>query len=190
MSKSFREDLTGKRFGRLTVIEFVPNDKPSSYWLCKCDCENQTTVVGFKLKNGNTKSCGCYAKQLFKMRISADKMHSGAKIIHGKSRSRIYHIYHGIKQRCYNHSNPSYRLYGAKGIAMCQQWKNSFMDFYNWAIENGYTNELTIDRIDSNKNYCPENCRWVTLSENSKHVFDNPERRKINSKNILSGIVV
>ena len=140
------KDKTGMRFGKLTVIEYAgSNAKQHSLWLCKCECGKTTIVRGGNLTSGNTTSCGC-------------KDHHLAK-------TRIYDIWHGMKSRCYRKNHVHYKNYGGRGISVCDEWKNDFMSFYDWAIKNGYDDSLTIDRINNDGNYCPENCRWVTQQE-------------------------
>lgn len=152
-------DLTGKRFGRLTVIKYLCQSK----WLCKCDCGNEKIVKSGNLKNGHVKSCGCLNKE-----ISRNKM-----ITHGYSSTRIYKIYIGIKKRCYNKNYSQFYLYGGRGITICDEWKDSFIYFYNWAINNGYKDSLTIDRIDNNGNYEPKNCRWITQKQQNRNTRHN-----------------
>ena len=155
MSKSFREDLTGKRFGRLVVLEFVPNDKSGSFWKCMCDCGNIHTVYGSDLKNGHTKSCGCI------------------NLKHGLTNTKLFSVWHGFKSRCYNKNTRSYKNYGGRGIKVCEEWRNDFMSFYNWAINNGYHDDLTLDRIDVDGNYCPDNCKWICSKEQHRNTRKN-----------------
>lgn len=143
-------DLTGKRFGRLVVIRRL--DK--NYWLCKCDCGNQKEILGSNLRTGHSTSCGCYQKE-----VRAKNQYS-----HGYRHSRIYGVYGKIKGRCCNPNNPSYERYGGRGITMCDEWMNNPKAFCEWAYEHGYKEdakygECTIDRIDNNKGYSPDNCR-------------------------------
>ena len=156
------KDLTGQRIGRLLVLkkDDTPHKRP--YWICKCDCGNIISVSGGHLKeNTQNKSCGCYKHERFET--------------HGKSKTRIYRIYKGIIQRCYNSKyDKNKKYYIDKKIKICDAWRNDFMAFYNWAMKNGYSDNLTIDRIDGNGNYCPENCRWVdvkTQSQNRSNVY-------------------
>lgn len=168
MSKSFKVDLTGKRFGRLTVLEFVPNGKNgNSYWKCRCDCGNEPIINGGLLKLGHTKSCGCLNREEKTKRIIKQST------THNSSRTRLYNIWKKMKQRCYNSNHTYYRDYGGRGILMCDEWKNDFVAFRDWAMENGYADELTIDRIDNNKGYSSDNCRWVDKKSQQRNKRNN-----------------
>lgn len=164
-------DLTGQRFKRLTVIEENGrNNRNEILWRCKCDCGKETNVTTYRLRKNITRSCGCLMVDTCR-----EQMRELGKSLktHGLSKTRIYKTYRGIKDRCLNPNDMHYPDYGGRGIKMCDEWKNDFMNFYNWAMENGYTDELTIDRIDVNGNYEPSNCRWVDIKTQSNNKRTN-----------------
>lgn len=152
-----KNDLTGKRFGRLVAVRAVGKSNGRYIWECVCDCGNETCVVGSKLTNGHTKSCGCIRKDGTRKPAYS----------HGLCRSRLYRIWSNIKTRCSNPNAENYMYYGGKGIAVCEEWSKSFQSFYEWSIKNGYKDGLTIDRKNSDGDYCPQNCQWITQSENA-----------------------
>ena len=145
--------MIGNKYNKLTVIE-VLNTSPKKL-LCRCDCGNETVVFKSNLLRGHTKSCGCNrsknAKKLFTK--------------HGLAGTRVHRIWVEMIHRCYLESDTSYKKYGARGITVCDEWRNDFKAFYDWAMSNGYSDELTIDRIDGTGNYEPTNCRWATYKE-------------------------
>ena len=157
-------DLTGQKFGKLTVIKLVKraNDK-HRYWLCKCECGKYSEVRQDALTRNKTHSCGCLIGEVAKQLYTK----------HNLCYSRLYKIYQGMKMRCYNPKNPRYNVYGARGITICEEWLSDFMVFYNWAINNGYSDELSIDIINVNGNYEPNNCRWATSKMQGRNTTRN-----------------
>lgn len=154
-------DYRGKRFGKLVAIERVENAPNGvAVWKCLCDCGNTTYVRSGNLQSGAVKSCGCLRKVAYTK-------------THGMSKSRLYREWAGMIARCTNKKLRSYKHYGAKGINVCGEWKNSFVSFYKWATQNGYANDLTIERKDFCGDYCPENCSWIPKSEQGRNTRKN-----------------
>lgn len=161
------EDFTGQRFGRLTVLFKTGETKyGKALWRCKCDCGNFKDTIGMSLKNGDVQSCGCLQKEVRKsnaLKLKREK--------HGMANSRLYRIYHDMVSRCYGKSINGYENYGGRGISVCVEWlgEDGFTNFMEWALANGYNDELTIDRLDSNGNYEPSNCKWSTRKQQANN---------------------
>ena len=158
------EIIAEQSYNRLTAIEKTePGKRGQTRWIFKCECGNTRIVDAIDVKKGKTKSCGCLQP------LMAIKTHT----VHGMCGTRIYTTYDDMKQRCRNKNHKNFANYGGRGITVCDEWVNSPQAFFEWALANGYTDELTIDRIENNKGYCPSNCRWATMTEQSRNKRSN-----------------
>ena len=164
--RKLANDLTGKKFGKLEVIGVHDTGSRKTYYVCQCDCGNVKVVRADSLISGATKSCGCIKKEQDKTNLTANHRHK-------MSGTRIYETWQDMKRRCYNKQNVRYNRYGGRGIKVCEEWLNNFQSFYDWAIRNGYSDDLTIDRIDNDWNYEPSNCRWSTVKEQCNNRSSN-----------------
>lgn len=172
-----KNNLANVRFGRLVVLEEIQERKSKKIlWNCLCDCGATTEVFGCHLASGHTKSCGC---------LAIDEA-STKNVSHRMTGSRVYTTWLNMKARCYNEKHNEYENYGGRGIVVCDEWKYSFDNFMEWAMASGYSDILTIDRIDNNGNYKPGNCQWISRRENT--LKRNSEYWSLN-RNIRDSVV-
>lgn len=157
--KFVRENLVGKRFGMLTVTSKAESGNGKVIWNCKCDCGNDIQASTGLLNFGSVISCGCAKRKRIIEKNTT----------HGLSNTRLYEIWSGMKKRCYNKNSKRYMDYGGRGIIMCDEWCDDFQAFYDWSMENGYKEKLTIERKDVNGNYCPENCTWIPFGKQARN---------------------
>ena len=163
-----RTPMEGRRFGRLVVLYQEEKTTGGRYrYACRCDCGNlAASIDGGHLRSGGIRSCGCLQREnLVQTHIKEGHPYCGE---HGQSKTRLYKIWSGMKRRCYDRNHKEYHRYGGRGIGVCATWSGNFMEFYRWAVSHGYGPDLCIDRIDNEKGYSPDNCQWLTRSENSK----------------------
>jgi hypothetical protein len=164
------EKWRGVKINALTVIGFehVKRGKSTAWnWICRCDCGELRSIIPLRVLTGHNVSCGCHKSKMTSEWNKTAKLKHGGAI--GKSKTRLYNIWHGMKQRCSNKNSHDYFNYGGRGIKVFGEWENSFEAFRDWAYKNGYNDNLSLDRIDVNKGYCPENCKWATAEEQQRN---------------------
>lgn len=171
-----KSDLVGKRFGKLTVVDLVQNEgEKRKRALCRCDCGTVKNVAISSLRSGDTTSCGCIWKEAIKKSNST----------HGKTGTKLHNAWRAMKARCNIRSCSNFEYYGGRGIRVCEEWNRSYATFQEWAINNGYSEGLSIDRIDPNGNYEPSNCRWE-----DKEVQARNRRTRRTSKTGVAGVSI
>lgn len=153
-------DLTGQRFGKLLVTERAGTRNGHSAWLCRCDCGNTIIAIASNLKAGTT-SCGCYQREIAKK----------VKSTHGKAHTKIHYIWLAMKKRCFNENASQFKDWGGRGITVCDEWKNDFQAFYDYVSQLPHFGEAgySLDRIDNDGNYEPNNVRWATRTEQNNN---------------------
>jgi len=167
-------ELIGNKYGKLTVVEFAGIKNHKARWKCTCDCGLSVVVTTGNLRSGNTTSCGCVHREQVRVTGKANTKHGESH----SNRTRLYTIWCGMHQRCENPHRTAYKLYGGKGVKVCEDWKD-YEAFKSWSMSNGYADNLSIDRIDHDGNYSPTNCRWITQSENTARANKNHTTRKV-----------
>lgn len=161
------KDISGQRFGKLVAIKRVGKDKRNNaLWQCKCSCGNYCIRAVAELHKRNNHSCGCSGKEHLK------NMGKG-NVTHGMTGTRLYGCYKGMMSRCYREKDIHYSAYGGRGIIVCDEWKNNPKVFVDWALTHGYSDDLTIERIDVNGNYEPSNCKWIPMAEQYENKRQN-----------------
>lgn len=165
-------DLTGMQFHYLTVVKASHSKRGDMYWNCICKCGKETVTKGTHLKSGNTKSCGCYRDELYKINAAGSRR-----------KNKLYRVWQQIRYRCYNPKVAPYKNYGGRGIRVSEEWRNNFDEFYEWAMRNGYKDGLEVDRIDNNGDYGPNNCRLADrktqLNNTRRNVFIEFDGKKL-----------
>ena len=162
------KEMIGQRFGRLTVLNrvddhFYPSGRHDACYTCVCDCGNHVDVLGIHLRSGHTTSCGCVRIETSRQTLTT----------HGKTDTRLYTIWKNVHARCLNHNHNDYPNYGGRGILICDEWRHNFAAFEAWALCHGYSDDLSLDRINVNGNYEPSNCRWVTQKDQCNNTRSN-----------------
>lgn len=163
--KVLPENLAGKKFGRLTAVEYIGKSR----WVCECDCGKRTIATTTWLKESKMVSCGCYKNEMARQRCYK----------HGGYSHKLYTVWDSMKQRCFNPNNRAYHRYGGRGITVCAEWANEYAVFEKWALEAGYKEGLTLERIDNDEGYFPGNCRFATRKEQSRNMRRNRKVARI-----------
>lgn len=177
-------DLTGKKYGRLTVLDRAPNRNKCTMWRCECECGNTVVVSGSHLKNGHTKSCGCLLAEIVSNMFST----------HRDTKSALYRMWHNMRVRCNYERSDRYSTYGARGIKVCDEWNSSYEIFRRWALEHGYKEGLSIERKNVNDGYAPDNCEFIPVDlqcynkTNSHYLEYDGRRMTVSEWSKISGI--